>query len=475
MNGQQVFIASSSEQRRGLAKKIADELSKLGFSVLPWWDKRAFRAGEYTLPRLMQLANLCEAAVFVFAGDDKVWFRPGPTLKRSRKPILAVRDNVLLEYGIFLNSVGQKNSVIVVEEGVKLPSDMDGMNVIFYSKSDMQIETAGKVVKYFSDLLKDVLDRSRFSETSLAIQTDWTMKLHEIRSIKEEVDNWLPSNLYMGIDGAIAWANVESDPDYSKRTQTNLNGKQIANLIGKSPVCTVVSLGPGLGTVDAELIAHLSQKNFREFVPVDVNRHLIIYSAKNVTQKNPWVECKQGILCDFDQTPAFVKEVVSKHCPGPRLFLMTGGTFGNTTRTEEAQLSSLYQIMSEGDMFVFDLFCYGTNYKVGKDPMYNRSKWQPVVSEFFANGIKKMLGNGMTTRKALSLIDVHSAVGLNGLSRTTCISIVCRANGRTLVDIRRFNVDEIYKAIRKAGFSFRKKHRATAGPFLERHVLMAKK
>ncbi|WP_353806260.1 L-histidine N(alpha)-methyltransferase [Prosthecochloris sp.] len=452
MKGQQVFIGSSNE-RRPLARKIVTELEALSLSVLPWWDKRAFRATDITLPRLIQLANLCEAAVLVFGGDDKIWFRPDPTANRKKKPNLAVRDNVLLEYGLFVGLAGLRHTVIVAEHGVKLPSDLNGVTVIYFSQKDSLKSIADRVGEYFSGLLQDDLESSKFSDSSMAIRTDWRLEMHRVHDRKAASSAWNPANLYVGMDGALAWSKVETDPAYSNRTQTNLNGHQIATLIGNHSVSTIVSLGPGLGTVDAELIANLKVKKLQEYVPVDINHFLITKSAENVAAKNPWVECKHGILCDFDQNTSFIGQIISKHCPGPRLFLMAGGTFGNSTRTEQSLLGSLYQVMNHGDIFVFDLFCYGSMYDVNADPMFDFGQWPLAVKKFFVNGVRQFTGDHrISENSALQRLIVTQKKGLSGLPNTTTISFRYASSGISLVDIRRFDATEITNAIRSAGF-----------------------
>lgn len=473
MNGQQVFIGSSRE-RKNLAIRVAKELSKLDLVVLPWWSPMAFRPGDITLARLIQLANLCEAAVLIFGGDDKLWFRPDPGDTKRRKPTLAVRDNVLLEYGLFVGSAGLKHTVIVAEEGVKLPSDLNGVTVIFFDRKDTLIRTATRVAEYFKDLLDDELERAKFSDSSMIISTDWTMEIHRIQVNRLMSTKWNPSHLYAGQEGALAWSKVESDPTYSGRTQTNLNGRQIAGLIGNHKISTVVSLGPGLGTVDAELIANLKSKTLREYVPVDVNHFLLLQSAKNVAGKNAGVECKRAIMCDFDFNTSFVGQIISNHCPSPRLFLMAGGTFGNSRKTEQSLLGSLYQIMNKGDIFVFDLFCFGSAYDVNEDPMFNKGQWPTAIQSFFANGIRKLTNDRtMQDREAIRRLSPRHG-NISGLSKTIEISICDSQSNISLVGIRRFDANEIKRAIVKAGFKIGKSKKVSIGS-LERHVLLAKK
>ncbi len=472
MNGKQVFIGSSRESLN-IAKKVANELSELDLEVLPWWSEMAFRPGDITLTRLIQLANLSDAAILVFSGDDKVWFRPDPADKNPSNPTLTVRDNVLLEYGLFVGLTELKRTVIVAENCVRLPSDLNGVTVIFFDGKDDFLHTATRVKKHFKNLLDDELEKSKFSDSSMIINSDWTMDIHRIQGGRFNSTTWHYSELYEGLDGALAWSLVESDPRYAYRTQTNINGKQIAKLIGNENINTVISLGPGLGTVDVELIANLKNNKLREYIPVDVNHFLLLQSAKNVAGKNSFVECKRAIMCDFDLNISFVGKIISNNCSGPRLFLMAGGTFGNSETTEQALLGSLYQIMNPGDIFIFDLFCYSSTYDLEDDPLYNKGKWTDAVKSFFVNGVKKL-----TNDPAIQDLDAIDNLSItaeynSGLSNTINISIYESKSEICLVNIRRFNYNQIKQAISKSGFKI-STEKVSKGP-LERHVLLAKK
>ena len=257
---------------------------------------------------------------------------------------------------------------------------------------------------------------------------------------------------------------LSRDPDYADRTQTNINGVQIAELIGSREICTIVSLGPGLGNVDAEVAANLKSTKLREYVPVDVNRYFLLHSARRVAAQNPAVECKCAIQCDFDMDASYVGTVILDHCPGPRLFLMAGGTFGNSRRSVSAQLGALFDIMDKGDTFTFDLFCHGPSYDPHNDPLKDRSQWPAAVEAFFVSGIRQLSGKSLlSASRARQRIYAKETVGNSGLAKTTTISVVNQHTGQSLLDIRRFDFAEIRSAIGKAGFAIRENSQGFCG------------
>ena len=278
LSGKQVFIGSSSEQLN-LARKIFAELEKTELSILPWWDERAFEPGEFTLKRLMQLSRICEASVFVFAGDDETWFRPSI----NPDPMLTARDNVLFEYGLFVGNGKTDRSVIVAQEGIKLPTDLKGLNVIFYRKSDSQISTARKVRRHFERLLEREESRSGFNDSNFAVLTDWDLSIHSLD--KNPKKKWSSTHLYDGRVGAMAWNEVENNPSYVERTRASISGSSIAELLGDRTIHSVVSFGPGMGSIDTELVGNLKSGRIREYIPIDINAHFLIESAKTVCQR----------------------------------------------------------------------------------------------------------------------------------------------------------------------------------------------
>jgi hypothetical protein len=125
----QTFFASSREHLP-LLNDVACWAERAGVHPLLWSDPEAFPAGQYTLPRLVELAQRVEAAVFLFAGDDKVWYRGE---ERSQP-----RDNVLLEYGLFASRLGLQRSLICQVDDSKVATDLIGLTTISISSQRMR-------------------------------------------------------------------------------------------------------------------------------------------------------------------------------------------------------------------------------------------------------------------------------------------------------------------------------------------------
>ena len=121
-----VFIGSSSRSRQ-IAEKVMFALAGR-FAMTPWW--KAFPPGDLTLDTLMSARGEYDCAVLVFAKDD--------SLDGGGPPCGITRDNVLLEFGLFLASLGKSRVLVLAERGVRQPSDLSGWTYLYYSPDDQE-------------------------------------------------------------------------------------------------------------------------------------------------------------------------------------------------------------------------------------------------------------------------------------------------------------------------------------------------
>lgn len=127
-----VFIGSSQEAKN-VARTIAAALEQIGLEISTeievkvWNDVGVFPAGEYTLESLERISQSVDAAIFLFAEDDKTWYRTAE--------MKSVRDNVLFEYGFFSGVLTKKRVAIVKVGNPKDVSDLAGLTYISYDST----------------------------------------------------------------------------------------------------------------------------------------------------------------------------------------------------------------------------------------------------------------------------------------------------------------------------------------------------
>jgi hypothetical protein len=120
-----IFIGSSGEGL-DVANHIKSEL-QTDFEVYLWTDD-IFKANKSFLDTLLKEASYFDFGVLVATKDD---------YSKSRDKSFEVpRDNVIFEFGLFLGRLGPSRAFIIQEEGAKLPSDLLGITVPRFKRSD---------------------------------------------------------------------------------------------------------------------------------------------------------------------------------------------------------------------------------------------------------------------------------------------------------------------------------------------------
>ena len=129
-----LFVGSSVE---GLS--VANEIQALldHDAEVTVWHQGVFGPSGGTLESLVQMAPTFDFAVLVLTPDDVV------TKRDNSKN--APRDNVLLELGLFIGTLGRERTYFVhPREDMALPSDLAGINPINYdaNRSDNNLRAA---------------------------------------------------------------------------------------------------------------------------------------------------------------------------------------------------------------------------------------------------------------------------------------------------------------------------------------------
>lgn len=121
----QIFIASSTE---GLDVAYAVQELLEHNAECTVWDQGIFDPSSYTMLDLIARLKITDYGIFVFSIDD--------TAKIRGKEEEIVRDNVILELGLFMGAIGQRNCFIIIpssNEKVHLPTDLTGITMLTYN------------------------------------------------------------------------------------------------------------------------------------------------------------------------------------------------------------------------------------------------------------------------------------------------------------------------------------------------------
>lgn len=135
-----VFIGSSREQE-DLALQVATWLENKDITPVLWNDETVFELADFTWNQLIEIAHSVDAAIFIFAADDKTWFRG--------KETDSVRDNVILEYGLFSGVISANNVCFIRSKTADIPSDLQG---IIYADITKPNSARTKIINWLSKI-----------------------------------------------------------------------------------------------------------------------------------------------------------------------------------------------------------------------------------------------------------------------------------------------------------------------------------
>ena len=125
-----IFIGSSSSKDViSFMDEIAVILEELNVRVRKWNDSinPVFKPSKYTYDCLIDVAHETDGAIFIFNSDDELW------CSKQGGKMSKVRDNVLLEYGLFTGVHGRNGAAFIVlgnPEKPTLASDLEGITYI---------------------------------------------------------------------------------------------------------------------------------------------------------------------------------------------------------------------------------------------------------------------------------------------------------------------------------------------------------
>lgn len=191
-----VFIASSSEAIT-VAEAVHIKLEQE--TRVKLWEN-AFDLSSITITTLISKTKEVDYAVFVFHPDDK-------TLIRENE-YSSVRDNVVLELGMFIGSIGLERCFILVprsaESTFRLPTDLAGVTASYYDDQEPDVMDAvtgcyAKIKQTIKKLEATKTKTKITGETEILHQQlqntqsqIWSMK-HDLQRATEQTQSFLDS------------------------------------------------------------------------------------------------------------------------------------------------------------------------------------------------------------------------------------------------------------------------------------------
>ncbi|WP_328810621.1 nucleotide-binding protein [Rhodococcus sp. NBC_00294] len=118
-----LFIGSSREGS-AVAYNLQSVLQERRVCETTVWDQDVFKPGAFAIDALCEVAREHDFAILVASPDDT-------TISRGSTS-LAVRDNVILELGLFIGVLGRERAYLLLTGNARLPSDVFGLTTLKY-------------------------------------------------------------------------------------------------------------------------------------------------------------------------------------------------------------------------------------------------------------------------------------------------------------------------------------------------------
>lgn len=119
-----ILFIGSSKEGLPVARHLQAELADLGVCEVERWDQDVFEPSRYALESLLDVAQRVDFAVLVASPDDVTETR-GHTEA-------SVRDNIVLEFGLFAGALGRKRTYLLATGEARLPTDTLGLTRLPY-------------------------------------------------------------------------------------------------------------------------------------------------------------------------------------------------------------------------------------------------------------------------------------------------------------------------------------------------------
>jgi hypothetical protein len=374
-----VFIGSPAEAIK-LANALQTALERDASARV--WSQRIFPQNRGTLESLLEAADTYDFACFIAPPHDVV--------VASRGSEHAVtRDNVILEYGLFLGHLGPDRVFLIRprDSDLTLPSDLAGVSHLDYKPVDKDnppaavLSTAAQVIldaieefgpresavarRYSPVLERGSVDRvAGVSDAALYFSRKRSGYRGDLRQLvlQREV---IPGMYYYATDeGAEFWLEMSSDPRYRFKNNSIRLIRKTASAIAETVLdrtprnaLDFISLGSGDGDKDQVLLGGFDAADSPSIIyyPLDISDKLLVECIRTVQrQAYDYAGFKtKAIIGDFIDLRLL--RSVYEDRPSPNLFSLLGNTFGNT---DEARImNALRDSMYPGDFVLVEINC----------------------------------------------------------------------------------------------------------------------
>lgn len=290
------------------------------------------------------------------------------------------------------------------------------------------------------------------SNSTSFLQTVVDRSVMQATEEKNVPNDWASRALYTDEQGGQNWLNVVGETGYPLRGdyRFNLHKNRLTAIRGLKPG-TVISLGPGDGIDDLELVKALSDQSSKlRYIPVDLSNSLLELTHANLKEH---VDVPIGVICDFETSQGFILNVLSDYENGNRLFWMLGGTIGNLDLGEALFFSKIRQLLRGEDLLLLDVPLAGPSWGAEDEPRLAHEGYSEMFKRFLGGAVRQW--DPASSEEDIALQFTHRIklyLQHDDDFNAKIIHVFDNYYDRLILRFRRYNWTSFLNWLKKAGF-----------------------
>jgi Predicted nucleotide-binding protein containing TIR-like domain/Histidine-specific methyltransferase, SAM-dependent len=343
-----VFLGSSTAAKAHV-EKIAVWLADAGVEPVPWEEPQVLLPGLPTMRQLLNIAGEVAGAVFVFAEDDLM----------ADGRVALPRDNVILEYGLFAGTLGEKNAIVIVVGNPKLPTDFSGVYVDLNKPEKARVQLREWVKRlrpreypYASQIFPTYVDAAFATNHKHAARPEILSKINDELMIPTRYlyDNEFGTDHWFGLCDELSYRFFKDGLNFWRD-----NAHKIVAAIKSETgnAFDFVSLGPGDGQKDLQFIQACVEDEDLDVIyyPYDVSLRMISRTVQQLRDCVVPIKLR-AILADFTQFPQIDSVFAARRVP--KVISLLGNSLGNEP-DERGLIKRFKAHMDVGDLLLLEV------------------------------------------------------------------------------------------------------------------------